>query len=70
MGGPEVVLGSVEADDLGAQVGQHHRGERPGADAADLDDPDPREGAGTARRIGPRIGRRVHGTDRTVAHSR
>ena len=32
-------LGAVDADDVGAHVGEQHRGERAGPDAGDLDDP-------------------------------
>ena len=38
--------GALDADDLGAHVGEHHRRERAGPDAGDLDD------ARTARRAG------------------
>ncbi len=36
----------LDADHVGAEVGQDHAGVRAGADAGDLDDLDPREGSG------------------------
>ena len=41
------VLGPVDLDDVGAQVGQHEAGERAGADAGDLDDAGACEGSGS-----------------------
>jgi hypothetical protein len=40
---PAVVRGGrrpVDPDDVGAEVGEHHRGERPGPDAGQLDHPE------------------------------
>jgi hypothetical protein len=35
--------GALDSDHLGAHVGQHHRRERAGPDAGDLDDAEPGE---------------------------
>ena len=37
-GRPAHGVGALDADDVGAHVGQHHGGERPRPDAGDLDD--------------------------------
>ncbi len=37
---------AVDAQDVGAEVGEHHRAERPGPDRADLDDADAGERTG------------------------
>ncbi|MGY3077491.1 hypothetical protein ACVWZZ_003862 [Bradyrhizobium sp. LM6.10] len=37
---------AVEGDDVGAHVGQHHAGERSGADAREFDDAEARQRAG------------------------
>ena len=39
-------LGAVDADDLGAHVGEQHGAERAGADAGDLDDAVPGQRSG------------------------
>ena len=42
---PCTLLGAVDPDDVGAQVGEHHRAERPGADPRDLEHLDAGEGS-------------------------
>jgi hypothetical protein len=54
--------GAVDADDVGAEVGQHHRRERTRPDAHDLDDAD----AGQR----PRLGKIGHPSIVTVLLSR
>ena len=40
------ILRAVDADDVGAEVGEDHSAERSGAEATELDDPQPGEGTG------------------------
>ena len=53
------VGGAVDADDLRAEVGQHHRAERAGADPGELDDPyavqRPAASLGPAHPVGFRV---------------
>ena len=42
--GSESGAGALDPDHLGAVIGEHHRRERAGADAAELDDADAGEG--------------------------
>ena len=49
-------LGPLDAEHLGAHVGQHHGGERAGADAGDLDDPVAGQRSGHGRQTSPTDG--------------
>ena len=46
---------SVDTDDVGAEIGQHHRGERPRSDAGELDDANTGQRAGLGRSVTSRL---------------
>ena len=50
-----VAAGPIDADDVGAEIGQQHAGERAGSDADELDDAYALEGAGGSGEVTDRL---------------